>query len=546
MASTAAAGRMAAPATTRIAAAATATTRAGSATRCTIAAATRPAVLWRARPAISAACWAGYIAACWAGCTAACWAGYIAARYIHRRRRDGCRRANRIAGCCAPAPSADSPECVHSNPDWAPRIETVAGRSNSGSQNVAHCHYPENYLDSIRRVRRRSALPARFAKAPPAAARTAAARRGGSATHVTGRRSVLRRRSHAALCRRATALGAGICARRCRVAEAPPASVRVTGRLGHRTAPPGADSSARVTRPEGTTGDAAPRDPSRTGRHRSLPRKEALVSIRARNIGHRAVGELHTPAARRNSQATLHHARAAQVVLPGTDEIVEPARGEIPRVDGRDAVRHSRIPIAVINIKIVYDGGTTIETAPAAIEAASPPRMKQFERRERHPTYVAEAKAHAKSAPAETEEPHVRRSPIVTRIDGAWPPAPSTVAGIEEPAAVVIRSPAPRIITHPSPAIVVLPNPAAVAIGSPARSHLRGPHRSVIRGVDPAAVTFERLRASNVGRNVAVVHVIAGGLETAVPIRIPAVPIVRRDRGHNLVFRTRTDRRAPS
>src|SRR5438105_4486951 len=113
-------------------------------------------------------------------------------------------------------------------------------------------------------------------------------------------------------------------------------------------------------------------------------------------------------------------------------------------------------------------------------------------------------------------------------------PAPAE-AGLIEPAAVVIRRPTPGIVADPGPSIPVFPSPAARLVWSPIRAYSGGPpHRAVGFYILPRAVLIEILGAVDSGADI----LTAGRLQKAtVPIVAPAIPLIGRNRIHDLELR---------
>src|SRR5580658_39490 len=144
------------------------------------------------------------------------------------------------------------------------------------------------------------------------------------------------------------------------------------------------------------------------------------------------------------------------------------------------AARDASIAIRTHHARIVDDGGVIRGNAgtESTVEAAPPPGMDRFKRRQRHPAHPSKSKPDAKSkARAESEEANIGRRPERRAQDRSRIPGPTTRA--PEPTAIVIRRPAPGIGAHPGPAIVVFPNPASVLIRRPIRTNVGGlPNRT--------------------------------------------------------------------
>ena len=225
----------------------------------------------------------------------------IGRRELRPGRAAGARRTKALASCFRLAQVHD---CLHHR-----------------CSELSHFVHPANRNGAIRPLE----LP------PPAGALPPAVPREGDP---------LGEGSHAAL-RRSVRSGG-------RAAELTLSTTACATSLGRCTSPPAIDAACRTTRPERSARIRRAARSNPAAGHRTLTGEESLIGTRARHVGHGAIRELHAAAAGRDAEPALHHTRAAQVALARTHEIVETAGGEIPRVDRRHAVRHPRIPVAVI------------------------------------------------------------------------------------------------------------------------------------------------------------------------------------------------------
>jgi hypothetical protein len=172
--------------------------------------------------------------------------------------------------------------------------------------------------------------------------------------------------------------------------------------------------------------------------------------------------------------------------------------------------------------------------------------MPPLMRRQRHPTYVAEAEIETDTAAAtETEETHERRPPIIRPCHRPGPPTPPA-APVHEPTAVMKWRPTPRLIVNPRPTVVIDPNPSAILIRSQTRPNLRSPCRAVA-GIDPVSIPGEIFGSVNVGRYV----LTASRLEQlTVTLARPLIELIESSRSYDLElgigFRTSCQHRLAS
>ncbi len=186
---------------------------------------------------------------------------------------------------------------------------------------------------------------------------------------------------------------------------------------------------------------------------------EGLRSRLRESSAHRSIGQTQAGSIGRHRQRAVHQTSRLQLRPIQRRELS--AAPESRRVASNGAARNPRIAKRIVDVHIVNDGGMVSESAAAesAIEAASPPGMERFKRRERHPAQAAKSKSHPNpEAASESEEADVRRRPKRIPQNGSGIPIPATHA--PEPAAVMIRRPAPRIGSSPRSIHSSLPRPS--------------------------------------------------------------------------------------
>ena len=167
---------------------------------------------------------------------------------------------------------------------------------------------------------------------------------------------------------------------------------------------------------------------------------------------------------------SAHDGSAAQFACAKALRLIRQAAREAVGCDDVHTVAGPRVAETVVDVDVVvHDDGVMPAAVPASV-----PGVVALARGQRNPTDVAvgivvpsdtetEVEA-AMTVPA--EEADKCGPPIVVAIVRARVPTPA-VAGVVEPAAVVIRSPAPGLVAHPGPAVVVDIAPPSLTVRRP-------------------------------------------------------------------------------
>ena len=254
-------------------------------------------------------------------------------------------------------------------------------------------------------------------------------------------------------------------------------------------------------------------------------------------LPHLTVGDAQALPLRGHWQLSLNHIGSAKFISGGPVKVAGAAMDEVIAVHSGNGVVHFGVTVDVGDVDVVNDVNAVIDIGvvpivPVSVVIAVPvPGVIGFIRRQRHPSYVPEAKAYSDvytgvAVPA--EEGHQGRSPVVTHMHSTRIPAPAVGPAVE-PAAVVVRRPAPRIVADPAPSIPVNPAPPSITVGRPARGHIGAPNITVRMHVDPAAVAVEIFGAIDV---LADVSVGIGVLELLIALFVPAVPVIANYGGY--------------